>query len=226
MRRFSALGALLTALGAVLGTTAPALAQDQTDNESWDGGFGKKNERRSDVVLGFSPGLVLTSASGYPNEIGKLNQPAYRVDSGLNAGPGFQAWLGGALTDWFSFGLGGSYFSGASADTELSGGAFLVRIETFPLYKLGGGWRDLAIFANFGAGGLGVSRKSEVAGEPDKRASAGFASMGGAGVAYELFRAWHFTFAPTAEYLLISSQSLTAHQSLIGARVVFYGGPG
>lgn len=225
MRRLPVLAALLAALGAVLGAPRAALAE-QNDNESWDGGFGKKNERRGDVVLGFSPGLVLTSASGYPNEIDKLNQPGYQVDSGLAVGGGFEAWLGGALTDWFSFGLGGSYFKGSGSGLKLSGGAFLVRIETFPLYKLGGGLRDLAVFANFGAGGLGVSKRSGVAGEPDKRASAGFASVGGGGVAYELFRAWHFAFAPTAEYQLISSQSLTAHQTLIGVRAVFYGGPG
>jgi hypothetical protein len=232
MRRLPVLAAFLAALGA----PAPALAQQKTDNESWDGGFGKKNERRGDVVLGFSPGLVLTSASGYPNEIDKLNQPQYQVDSGLAVGGGFEAWLGGALTDWFTFGLGGSYFNGSGSGTKLSGGAFLVRVETFPLYKLGGGWRDLAVFANFGAGGLVVSKgvepaelrqaPTDLANEPDKRASAGFASIGGAGVAYELYRAWHFAFAPTAEYQLVTSQSLTAHQTLLGVRVVFYGGPG
>ena len=226
MRRFPVLVLVLAAFGAVLGAPLPASAQKQTDNEAWDGGFGQKNERRSDFVLAFSPGLVLTSASGYPNEIDKLNRPEYEVDSGLAVGPGFEAWLGGAITDWFTFGLGMDYFTGSGSKTKLSGGAFLVRIETFPLYGLGGGLRDLGVFANFGAGGLTVTRKSDVAGENDKRASAGLASIGGVGVTYELFRAWHFVFAPTAEYQLISSQSLTAHQTLLGARVVFYGGPG
>jgi hypothetical protein len=226
MRRLPLLLATFAAFGAVLGASLPALAQNQTDNESWDGGFRQKNERRGDFVLAFSPGLVLTSASGYPNEIDKLNRPEYQADSGLAVGPGFEAWLGGAITDWFTFGLGMGYFKGSGSKSKTSGGAFLVRIETFPLYGLGGGLRDLGVFANFGAGGLTITRESDVEGEPGKRASAGLASIGGIGVTYELWRAWHFAFAPTAEYQLISSQSLTAHQTLIGARVVFYGGPG
>jgi hypothetical protein len=205
---------------AALAAPLPAFAQQKADQPAPSNTLGQKNERRSDLVLGFSPGLVLTSASGFPNEIEKLNQPEYEAKSGLALGPGFEAWLGGALTDWFSFGLGGMYYKGKGSGSKTSAGAFLIRLETFPLYGLGGGLRDLAVFANFGAGGLGLS------GENGKHASAGFASVGGVGVAYELARVWHFALAPSAEYMLIASQSLTAHQGLIGARVVFYGGPG
>jgi len=199
--------------------TLPALAQ-ANDSEAWDGGFGQKSERRSDVVIGFSPGLVLTSASGYPNKIDKLNVPEYEATSGLAYGPGFEVWLGGALTDWFSFGLGAMSFHGTGSGSKTTAGAGLFRVELFPLYTLGGGFRDLALFANFGAGGLGLSGKEHRHGE------SGLASVGGGGVAYELLRAWHFAFAPSAEYMLISSQSLTANQVLIGVRGVFYGGPG
>jgi hypothetical protein len=214
MRQRAAIAAFL----AVLTLALPALAEG-SDNESWDGSFGKKAERRSDVVLGLSTGLVLTSADGYPNEVAKLNNPAYEAKSGLALGPAAEAWLGGALTDWFSFGLGGAYLRGSGNGSKSSGGAFLVRIEAFPLYELGGGLRDLAVFANFGAGGISLD------GENDKHAAAGFASIGGGGVAYEVARFGHFALAPSAEYLLIASQTLTAHQAIIGARVVFYGGP-
>lgn len=218
MRRRALVPVFLAA--SAFAASRPALAEPKSDKPSPENALTKKAERRSDVVIGFSPGLVLTSASGYPNEIEKLNQPEYKAQSGLTLGPGFEAWLGGALTDWFSFGLGGMYLKGSGSDSKTSAGAFLIRIETFPLYGLGGGLRDLALFANFGAGGLGLS------GKDGKHASAGFASVGGVGAAYELGRLWHFAFAPSAEYMLIASQSLTAHQALIGARVVFYGGPG
>lgn len=215
MRRLVSSAALLFAASA----TVPAFAE-QNDNESWDGAFSQRGERRSDFVIGFSPGLVLNTATGYPNEITKLDDPSYRATSGFAVGPGFEAWIGGALTDWFTFGVGGAYLTSAGKDSSTSAGAFLVRVETFPLYGLGGGLRDLALFANFGAGGLGLK------GLDQKHASAGFASIGGGGIAYEVARMGPFAFAPTAEYLLIASQSLTAHQAIIGARVVFYGGPG
>ncbi|HTQ08296.1 MAG TPA: hypothetical protein VMI54_30790 [Polyangiaceae bacterium] len=213
MRRSVLAGAFLAVLAAPL----PALAQ-QSDDQPWNGGFDQKNERRSDFVFGLSPSFALMAADGYPNEIAKINDPAYKATSGLAYGPACEAWIGGALRDWFSFGVGAAYLQGGNASTLTTGGAFLVRIEAFPFYRLG--LKDLALFANFGAGGLSLH------GEDHKHAAAGFASVGGGGVAYELARVGHFAFAPTAEYLLVASQSLSASQALIGARVVFYGGPG
>jgi hypothetical protein len=209
---------LATVFVGALCAPLPALAQNNVDD--WSGEFGKKAERRSDFVLGFSTGLVLGAASGYPNEIDKLNVPGEQARTGLSLGPGGEAWIGGALTDWFTFGLGGAYLSGKSADGRASGGAFLVRVETYPFYKLG--LKDLAVFANFGAGSLAIHEDS-IRGK--RRGTAGLASIGGGGVAYEVARFWHIAFAPTAEYLYIASQSLTAHQAVLGARLVFYGGP-
>jgi hypothetical protein len=213
MRRLVFAAAFLAALAVPLG----ASAQQKNDNESWDGGFGQKDQRRADFVLGVSPGIVFMSANGYPNEVAKIGDPAYHAMSGFAAGPGFEAWIGGALTDWFTFGVGGAYLHAAGSDSSASGGAFLIRIETFPLYKLG--LRDLAVFGNFGAGGLSLH------GQDQRHAAGGFASVGGGGLAYEVVRLGHFAIAPTAEYLLIASQTLTSHQAIIGVRAVFYGGP-
>lgn len=201
---------------AVLAASLPALAQE-SDDQPWSGDFGKKNERRSDFVFGLSPSFVLMAADGYPNEVAKINDAAYKATSGLAYGPACEAWIGGAITDWFSFGLGGAYLQGGNSNTLTTGGAFLVRIETFPFYRLG--LKDLAVYANFGAGGLSLR------GPHHEHAAAGFASVGGGGIAYEIARVGHFAFAPTAEYMLVASQSLSASQALIGARVVFYGGP-
>lgn len=213
------------ALLVTLGAASPAFAESAADD--WSGDFGKKAQRRSDFVLGISPGLLLGTASGYPNEIDKLHQPEWQVDSGFAAGFGFDAWLGGALTDWFTFGVGGAYYGAHGKSGTLSGGAFLIRVETFPLYGVGGPFRDLAVFANFGAGSLTVKPDDKTGTNRDQaKADAGFASVGGGGVAYELFRTKHFAFAPSAEYVLFASEALHAHQVLMGARVVYYGGPG
>ena len=211
-----------TTLLAALGFCVPAFAEGTADD--WSGDYGKKAERRSDLVIGFSPGLVLGGSTGYPNEIDKIDVPAWKASSGFAAGFGFEAWLGGALTDWFTFGVGGGYFGGNGPSGNTSGGAFLIRVETFPLYKLG--LRDLALFGNFGAGVLTIKGDSKGDGSERAKGESGFASVGGAGIAYELIRAKHLAIAPTAEYILFASESLHAHQALIGARVVFYGGPG
>src|SRR6188768_607762 len=198
MRRPLFAATLLASFGFAL----PAFAQSTTDD--WSGDFGKKAERRSDLVLGFSPGLVLGGTTGYPNEIDKIDEPAWKASSGFAAGFGFEAWLGGALTDWFTFGVGGGYFGGNGPSGNVSGGAFLIRVETFPLYGLGGGLRDLALFGNFGAGSLTLKGDKPDNGAERAKGESGFASVGGAGLAYELIRAKHLAIAPTAEYILLA----------------------
>ena len=207
----------LFALPAVL-ATAPAFAQ-ATDNEAWDGGFGQKAERRSDIVVGASAGLLLGAASGFPNEIDKLDEPGWESKTGFGVGTGFSFWLGGALTDWFTFGVGLTLLGSSGSDGKMRGEAFIVKVEAFPLYGMGGPLRDLAFFADFGAGGMGIE------GKPPDPADGGFTSVAGVGSAYELFRFGHFAFAPTAEYLLVRSPTVTAHSGILGARVLFYGGP-
>jgi hypothetical protein len=197
---------------------APAVAQP-TDNEAWDGGYGQIAERRSDLVLGASVGLLLGTASAYPNEIDKIDEPQYESKTGFAAGTDFSFWLGGALTDWFTFGVGPTFLGSSGSQGKMNGVAFVIKLEAFPLYGKGGPFRDLAFFADFGAGGMGVEGKPADAGD------GGFTSVAGLGSAYELFRLGHFAFAPTAEYLLVRSPSVTAHSAVFGVRALFYGGP-
>jgi hypothetical protein len=208
--------ALLTATTLV---SAPSLA-DEGDNESWDGGFSIKAERRSDFVLGFSTGLALGASSGYPNEIAKLNDPAYEAKTGFALGPGGALWIGGALRDWFTVGVGGMYAGVKGESGKGSGGAFILRVEAFPFYPLGGSLRDIAVFTTFGAGSYVVK------GDGDKRGEAGFTSVAGIGVGYELFRLGPLALGPSAEYLLMYSQSATVHTGILGLRAVLYAGPG
>jgi len=196
----------------------PALAQEG-DNESWDGGYKIKAERRSDFVFGASLGLVLGGASGHPNEIAKINDPAYEATTGLAIGPGGSMWIGGALRDWFTVGVGGTYFGMTGGSGTGSGGAFTIRVEAFPLYPWGGLLRDLAFFGVFGAGGYTVRA------DDGNRGEGGFMSLVGLGSAFELLRLGPVALAPTAEYMLVRSQSATAHQVILGIRAVAYAGP-
>jgi hypothetical protein len=200
-------------------TAPPALAQTN-DNEAWDGGYDVVAERRSDLVLGVSGGLLLGATSGYPNELAKIDDPAYESSTGFAAGTGFSFWLGGALADWFTVGVGATLLGGSGPNGRMNGVAGILKVEAYPLYEKGGPLRDLAFFADFGAGSMTVD------GAPDDPADGGFTSVAGLGSAYELLRLSRFAFAPTAEYLFIQSPTVTSHSAILGARVVFYGGPG
>lgn len=199
---------------------APALRAEE--NQYWDGDYGEKAQRRSDVVLGASTGLVLGSAIAYPNEVEKIDDPDYEVSTGFGVGSNFAFWIGGALKDWFVFDVGGFGINMTGSDVKASGGGVFFQVETYPLYAMGGHLRDLAIYANFGAGSLTLDNP-----DPDgDDGEAGFVSVLGAGVAYELFRVGHFAFAPNASYSHQWSQTGSAHFTQFGLRAVFYGGPG
>ena len=196
---------------------APASA---AENLYWDGGFGQKAERRSDVVLGASTGLLLGMSHAYPNEVEKIDDPFYEVDTGFGAGYNYGFWIGGALKDWFVFGLGGMGLSLGGSDANASGGGALLHVETFPLYGLGGGYRDLAIYADFGAGSLDLDSDIK------EDASGGFISIVGLGGAYELWRLGSFAIGPNANYQYMWSTTSSSHFATLGFRAVFYGGPG
>jgi len=208
---------LSIALGLSL-ASLPALAQE-SDNEGWDGGYDLHAVRRADVMIGFSGGLVLGGASGYPNEISKLDDPAYQAKTGFGVGPGGSLWIGGALTDWFSVGVGGMLLGVKGGSGDGSGGAFILRVEAFPLFYESEALHDLAFFAVFGAGGYTVH------GDGGQRGEGGFTSLVGLGSAYELFRFGPMAFGPSAEYELSFSQSATANQVTLGVRLIYYGGP-
>ena len=137
---------------AVLGVAPEAVAQE---NQYWDGGYGEKAEYRSDVVLGAATGVLLGNAFAYPNEVEKIDDPAYEVNTNFGVGSHFAFWLGGALKDWFVFGIGGFGNNLTGSDVKASGGGAFFHIETYPFFPMGGRLRDLAIYADFGAGGLG-----------------------------------------------------------------------
>ncbi|HEV8245485.1 MAG TPA: hypothetical protein VGP93_06945 [Polyangiaceae bacterium] len=205
------------ALLALLFVASPAAA---AENEYWDGGFGQKAERRSDVVLGAAGGLLLGTALAYPNEVDKLDDPKYAVDTGFGAGSEYALWLGVALKDWFVFGVGGFSAKLGGSAASASGGGLLFHVESFPLYGLGGSARDLALYAEFGAGSLTVSSKGKQDGE------GGLVSIAGLGSSYELWRLGHFAFGPNVSYTHVWSQTSNTDFVEVGLRAVFYGGPG
>src|SRR5687768_11464959 len=76
-------------------------------------------ERRSGFSLGIATGLSLVSVSGYPNDVAKIGLPEFEAHTGLGFSTGFALWLGGALTDWLSVGIGTA--SGGVEGNGLSG---------------------------------------------------------------------------------------------------------
>ncbi len=176
-------------------------------------------QRRSGLVLGIAGGLLTSSARGYPNDVAKIDVPQYEANMGLGVALGGAFWLGGALADWLTVGVGA--FGGGSESNGLrgSGGAFTVRIEAFPLFYRGGRFQDLGVLFTAGTGGYTIHRGKE------KVAEGAGTSAVGLGAFYEPWRFWQLSFGPQIEYSHQFSDSMSAHTLVLGLRSVFYGGP-
>lgn len=205
----------LAALGA-FSIAAGARAEDRSND--WDGGYDVKSERRSDFTLGVSSGFAFGTATGYPREVDKIDEPEYRSTTDLGTGQVTAVWLGVAFNDYLTFGLGGSGYNLSGNGQKASGGGFLLHVDTYPLFAVSPALRDLGVFANFGAGGLTIE------GGPEK-ADGGTMSSLEAGLTYERLRLWKIAFGPTLSFLHLWSESGTVSVGLLGARASFYGGP-
>jgi hypothetical protein len=209
---------LIPLLGSLL-VVSPVWATDGGGTDSWDGQYAEKAERRSDFALGIDYGVGFGKVAGYPMDAVTLGDSRYRADTGLGVGQLGRLWLGGALTDWYTFGLGLELLKVSGNDLTARGGAFLLHNEIFPLWSLGSGYRDLGVSLNFGIGGMLVRQSGSVV------ADGGSLALVGLGVFHETLR-WHgLAFGPAVSFSEYFSQTLDAHLGSVGLRLAYTTGP-
>jgi hypothetical protein len=200
--------------GARLRTTG-----DDADKGLWDA---TPATRRSGFTAGLVTGLAFGTVTGYPNDFSKVDLPAYRsATSGV--GSGSTLYLGGALTDWFTFSVGYEQSSYGGSGNVSRAWAILFHTEVFPLFSLGGAYRDIGVFANVGTGMGTINRRSDDA----EYASSGSLSIGGLGFFWEAWRpaGGHLAFGPFLSGQLELSDSMSRTFGVAGLRASFYGGP-
>jgi hypothetical protein len=161
---------------------------------------------------------LLCAAHGLPNDVQKFGVGQYQAGTGLGASSGGSLWLGGAVADWLSLGLGFSGGSNRASHTRSSGGSVQVRIEAFPLYDRGIAWRDLGFLFCAGTGSYTIKRDGATVAQGQATSAIGL------GVFYERWRLGHFAFGPELEYQHQFSRSLTLQSLMIGVRTAFYAG--
>jgi hypothetical protein len=188
--------------------------------EEWDGGYALRSERRSGFALGADVGLGLGNADGYPKDAVKLNDPRYRADTEFAFGALGRAWLGGTIRDWFSFGLGVETLSVHGNGLTTSGSAFILRPELYPLWSLGGTYRDLGAYANFGIGWSMLTHRDSTT-----VADGGSLGVVGLGLFHESLRWHHVAVGPTMGCSLYFSETMKATIAQLGLRVSFTTGP-
>jgi hypothetical protein len=208
------------AAGVLLAVVTALSGSARADEESYQSQYQPpQSELRSDFLLNLGLGLALGRAVGYPNEAEKIGRREDRHVRGFERGSYLQLLLGGALRDWFSFGFGIGVLSSGEEDNRLSQAAFITHLEGYPLYSLGGRWRDLGVYFDAGAGGSVIQVDKETV------ADGGAVAYIGPGVVYEWIRFGSFTLSPTLGFVHNFSPSMSSSYATLGARIVFYGGP-
>lgn len=212
----SALGVFAFALVSCFTHRAQAQAQAQAQAEP-----DPPAQRRSGFMFSVVAGGSLGAAHGNPTAQSERYDPSLRASTGIAAGYRVTPYIGGALTDWFAFGLGGSYADLYAGDEKSRTGMFLFRIETWPLFYRGGVLRDLGVSIEFGAGFASIVRTSD----QKQLAASSVASTVGAGVFWETWRLWHVALGPALAYQRNWSDWFARDDVTLGLKGTFYGGP-
>lgn len=177
--------------------------------------------RRSGFVVGAALGGGLASIVGFPNDAKKIGFAPYYTATGARPAPAFELWIGGALTDWFTFGLG---FTGGSllltGDTKATATAGLFHVEAFPLFYVSEKLRDLGVMLDVGTGNASVKSKTDV-----KLVDSSSASLVGGGVFWEPARLWRFRGGPFLMGNYIWSDTARRPGVFAGWRMSLYTGP-
>jgi hypothetical protein len=208
---------VVAALAVALAPT-PARADTGDSESSYEPG---RAVRRSDFAAGLLVGAAAGNAAGYPNDLSKIDVARYEASTGFGAGPATGLWLGGALRDWFVFGVGFATATVSGQGYQSKGTSFVLHVEGYPLIGLGGVFRDLGLLGEFGAGGRSIAKDGQAAAE------GGAMSVASLGLVYEpLQLGAHFSAGPVLAITHQFSQSLSATLGVVGIRVAYYGGPG
>ena len=206
------------AWGSTAAAAPPEGPPEADDTASWENA---PATRRSGFTAGVLAGMSFGTVAGYPNEFSKIDNVAYRAATS-GVGPAGMIYLGGALTDWFTFGFGFSRSSYGSSRMVTSGSTYLFHIEAFPLFFRGGKLRDIAVFADFGTGTATIQRRSD----DGQYSSSGSLSAVGLGAFWETWRlAGHIALGPYASGHYQDSNAMTRYFGEFGVRGAFYGGP-
>lgn len=205
---------------ALAGVAVASRGTAQVKNEGWDGGYSEKALVRSDVAFGASSGVRLGVARGWMNKAAELGRPEFERNTGAAVGNGATLWIGGALKDYFVYAIGGTGGSVSGNGLDGSGGAFIVRLEAFPLVSLlPRPARDLGVAATFGVGSYSISDHGQ------NVAEGGSMSLVSVALFHESLRWGTFALGPNLEYSRWFSQSLTVDTAELGVRIAFTTGP-
>lgn len=212
-------------IAGLLFSTSPAFAAPPGQGALFDSSESNYDPgpplRRGGFAAGFVQGFGVGNYQGYPLSIAALNDPDGEQSTGLAFTSTFGLWVGGSLRDWLTVGVG-FFAMGASGEARGSDVAFMLHLETYPLFSLGGFYEDLGIGLDGGLGTAALAAKDDTKFE-DPIAEGGSMSTLAISAFWEPLRFWHFSLGPQFMYTHSFSQTMHVNQGTLGIRMSVYG---
>ncbi|NUP08785.1 MAG: hypothetical protein HOW73_22280 [Polyangiaceae bacterium] len=200
-------------------TVAPAAAKPPRDDaKGWETA---PAEHRGGFAVGIMASAGLGASNGYPADAKKIGRLAFYTESGLGFMGASGLWIGGALAEWLTFGAGAGYTTILNGDTVSPAPYVFFHTDLYPLFWLGGQWRNLGAMADFGLG-FPVTKNSDT----DETLIDGTgASFVQAGVFWEGIEAWKLKMGPYVSTHYMWSDTIRRPSALVGFRLSLYTAP-
>lgn len=201
-----------------LSAPAPPPAPAPTPEGNWLDG---PSERRCGFMIGLNLGSLLGATQGYPNDAKKIDRDEFYTDTGFSYGGMLAPWIGIALSDWFTVGIGPTFGRLQNGDSRTGFYAAGFHLDVFPAFGAGGVWRDLALTVDAGLGGF----RNEDKETEDVLVEAPIASRFGLGVTWEVVQFWKMSMGPYVGFDALWSPNALRPAASLGWRSAFYAGP-
>lgn len=190
----------------------PAKADAPKDKD--DVNFPVTTTRRYGFTMGLTQSAGFTAASGSPIKFSKRDQV-------VTPGPAFvlrtSAHVGGVFTDWFAFRVGYSQTSAKKSGYSITGQAFELGLDAWPLFWKGGVFRDLGVGFDFATGTASIKQGEE------KVATGGSTSGIRGSLFWDALPVSKLNFGPIASFETRSAEVYREYIYTLGIRGVFYG---
>ncbi len=175
-------------------------------------------EHRGGFAVGLSLGLGVGAANGFPADARKIGREEFYTESGLGLSTLGSLWIGGALADWLTFGLGGGFALIRADGTESPAPFMFFHTDIYPLYGLEGAFRNLGMTTDFGLA-FAKTTDNETG---DVLIDAGGASHLFVGAFFEGIEFWKMKMGPSLGLDYMFSQTLRRPSAIAGFRVSLY----
>jgi hypothetical protein len=205
-----------------LSTEPPPSAPPPTTSEGEESWLNAPPHQRCGFTIGLGLGSLLGATSGYPNDATKVDRDEFYENTGFSYGSNLNLYIGIALADWFTVGVGPTLGQLQNSDTKTGFFTFGFHLDVYPAFGLGGHWENIGLMVDAGLGGNVTTDKED---DTLELIQSPVSSRLATGVVFEGVKLWKFKMGPFAAFDAMWSPTSFRPAGWLGWRTAFYAGP-